>query len=590
MIFNKKQIIYFLFICLLVNLFIVFFISKERYIYYWDFNAYWFWWQQLSDLFKSNPIIAVITLIHSIRYDEYNLLPLFFLVPFNFLFGNGRLAYILSIANIFAIPSIFVISILIERISQSQKKNFGFFISTLTIALFPQFWIPILYGEVGVIGILIIGLIMLNYIKKPIEAQNFSDLILIGILLTFLILLRRWYAYWVVSFFIALIIERTVFLLPKYRFKIKNYMPAVKNIFIIGAVFLISFLVIALPIAKKMFFTDYSDIYSAYRSDNSLIHFIINFYSYFGFLFILLFILGFFKSILNKKRRNLAMFLMIQFIIVFLFFSKTQDFAPKHYYLLIPTMVVLSTTFIIDIFCFSSTKKITKQIFLSIFILILIINFSIVFIPEVSNKIENNFNIKIDYIFPDRWYPLVRNDISEINNLVNVFEKDLWKSKDDYVYILASSNIFNDDILRNACLSKRNTILCGNFMATNHVDKRDGFPTQFFMAKYVVITNPIQYHLRQEDQRVISIIVENILNKNSNISVHYKKLDYIFILDNNIEVFIYEKIESFNKSDLDELSQMFINYYPDKKSIFKINNTCSLIEERGIYDNIGICN
>lgn len=545
-----------------------------------DFSNYWFKYQYLSDLFKNHPLNAIEMLIHSIRNDDYNLLPVFFLVPFNLLFGDGRLAYILAIANILALPSIITSSILNETINShsSSKKSFALYlIPLLTVALLPQFWIPILRGEVGVAGIIVINLIFIIYIKQSIDKQSKFNLILMGFLMFFLILLRRWYAYWVVSFIIALIIERVIFLFPRYHFKIKNYLASAKNIIIIGSVFLILLFLIATPIAEKMLFTDYINIYSAYKSINP----IISFYKYFGFIFVLFFVLGFLKLYLNKQHRNFALFLIVQLIITTLLFSQTQDLWSKHYYLLIPTIIIFITFLIIDIFKKLDTR-IKKSIFLSLYIFILLINFSIVFIPEASDGLK-----KIDFLLPEyRYYPLVRNDLSEINNLLNKLDHNLLINKDDYVYVLSSSEIFNDEILRNACLDKGNPALCDKILVTNHVDKRDGFPLRLLYAKYVIIAYPIQYHLKPQDQRVIGIIADQIKNQ-SNIGTSYNKLPYRFSLDNNVEVYIYQKVQPLKKSDLNTLSELFLNYYPDNKNIFTIKHICGLILKTEIGDRFG---
>lgn len=549
----------------LINLFIVLYINKERYIYFFDNYNYWSKYQYLSEIFRNNPYNALQIVFHSIRYDDYNLFPVFFLIPFNLIFGDERLAFILSILNIMAIPSIYMMTILIDRISESDlKKSTVFLISILTFVLIPQFWTPIVRGEVGVIGVFIIGLIYLIYIKAPIDKQSVSNLILMGFLLFILIILRRWYAFWVVSFLIALVIETSIFLLPQYGLKIKNYIPYAKNIFIIGAVFSFLFFLIATPIAKSMIFTDYSDIYSAYKKFD-LIDSILLLSKAFGFLIVILFICGFTKLILNNHKRNFAIFLLTQLITSYLLFIRTQDIWSQHLYLFIPTIIIFISFLIISVFQ-NIDNKIIKSIFLIAFILMSLINFSVALSPEASDNFK-----KIDFLLSgSRYYPLVRNDLGEINNLLNVLEKDLLKNENDSVYILSSSGIFSDEILRNACHEKGNPALCNKIYLTHHVDKRDGFPFQFFNAKYVIITNPIQYHLKPDDQRVI-VILSGLISNQSNIGRSYKKLPYRFVLEKNVEVYIYEKMEPYNKSDLITLSQLFINYYPDNKYGFLID-------------------
>jgi hypothetical protein len=102
-----------------------------------------------------------------------------------------------------------------------------------------------------------------------------------------------------------------------------------------------------------------------------------------------------------------------------------------------------------------------------------------------------------------------------------------------------------------------------------HVDKRDGFPYHFFEAKYVIIGEPIQYHLNPNDQRVVGILGDQIL-QHKKIGSSYERLPFEFSLDNNVIVLIYEKKFPVRKADIEDLSELFISYYPDKKPKFKL--------------------
>jgi hypothetical protein len=226
-----------------------------------------------------------------------------------------------------------------------------------------------------------------------------------------------------------------------------------------------------------------------------------------------------------------------------------------------------------------SDKKFYQLFFLVIYIVILICNFSIVFNPRASEKLKS-----FSPLFPKiRHFPLVRHDINEINNMINVLG-DSSKNQDNPIYVLSSSGILNDDILKNACLSaKRTNTFCNNILTTSHVDKMDGFPQQFLKAHYVILTNPIQYSLQPKDQRVIGILADEIMNQKG-IGLSFGRLNYEFTLDSNVRVYIYEKMKSFKLNDLNNLSQKFIHYYPDKKESFEIHTVCNLIFKKDVGD------
>ena len=74
------------------------------------------------------------------------------------------------------------------------------------------------------------------------------------------------------------------------------------------------------------------------------------------------------------------------------------------------------------------------------------------------------------------------------------------------------SVILNSAILQNACkFDPKRRLFCDRILQTNDVDKRDGFPRQFLDATYLVVASPTQYHLRADDQRVIGVLVREVM-------------------------------------------------------------------------------
>ena len=97
-----------------------------------------------------------------------------------------------------------------------------------------------------------------------------------------------------------------------------------------------------------------------------------------------------------------------------------------------------------------------------------------------------------------------------------------------------------------------------------------GFPNSSLRLNMWSWGNPIQYHLNPNDQRVIGILGDPILQQKG-IGASYVKLPYEFTLDNHVKAFIYEKKFPFRTTDIEDLINRFISYYPDKKSKVKID-------------------
>lgn len=553
----------------IANSFVYYFIGNETYIYFWDYSYYWAKYQHIGYLTFHSPLNALKEVYHSIRHDDYNLLPVFFLAPVRILLGPGRLPYILAITNIFVLPSAVLFSVIVQKLTSSpdQKNSFLAVVLTLsTVLLFPQFWFPVLFGYPDVAGVVVILIILLLIMTKPFEKMGiFPALIVLGLLLSLLVMMRRWYTFWVISFFIAFAAERFIALFRQYHFSPKGYFLSVRNLFIVGATSLIAFFALATPVARRMISTNYSDIYSAYRWAGSAEQFLRNLYGYFGLFITVLFIAALVYGVFTKNARIFSIFLIIQVVSVVLLFYMVQEFSAQHYYLFIPSMILAISLFVANLT--SSMKSIAaKLIFITGYLCVLLIQMSVVFIPAAADKFR-----EITPLFSiERHYPLVRNDLREIERLLNVLG-DILQDNEARAYVIASSTIFSDDILRNACLlSDIPKTSCNRILTSSHVDKRDGFPKPFLSVTHIVVAEPTQYHLKPEDQRVTGILAAEINNARG-IGSSLEKLPYEFTLDNNVKVYIYRKVRPYSEAILQNLERGFLNYYPDKKDIFRLN-------------------
>jgi hypothetical protein len=161
-----------------------------------------------------------------------------------------------------------------------------------------------------------------------------------------------------------------------------------------------------------------------------------------------------------------------------------------------------------------------------------------------------------------RCYPFIRHDINVISHLWDKLDT-LELEQRGNIYVLASADILNDDILKTACQfddNKRN--FCNYVFNTHHVDKIYGFPRQPLMdATYLVIASPTQYHLNPEDQRIISIPIREVINNNG-IGTSFQRISGEFTLDKGVKVFLYKKIKPISESDMNALLDEFFGYYP----------------------------
>lgn len=566
-------------LAILANAFVAYFVKQEHYIYLWDYSGCWIQYLDISDLLAKHPITALHSIISSVRHNDYNFLAEFPLVPFDWLFGTGRLTYILAITNVFVVPSAFLIAFVAQRVRFAERSNSSWILAAATILMLHPLWIPTLQGLPDAVGLVVIGGILLLHFAKPFDQQGWSYLLTTGFLLSLLVFLRRWYAYWVLAFFPALAISEGLAIYQRHGVAWREYIALARKAIVIGLTLVITLFGFALPFALKAVTTDYSDIYSAYRSTDSVFEQGLSLIAYFGWTTFFGGILGLLWLATRKETRSKAILLLVQSLIAFLLFARTQDFAHHHFLLIFPAIALGLGVIVINV-ATRITRKLWQCVALGTLLAVLLAGSSAVFVPKAA-PISDRFGRLVPKV---HWYPLVRNDFVALDNLLDRLDGLESQERGD-IYVLASSAVLNDDVLRNYCvLRPRPRSFCDRISLVNHVDRRDGFPRQFLQAVYVVVASPIQYHLRPDDQRVIGVLATELLEGHG-IGKSFERLSGEFALGkgtcvwpgewrpdcysaNGVTVWVYARVRPFETADLDALAAEFAGFYPERKSMF----------------------
>jgi hypothetical protein len=556
-------------LCLLVlaNTFVVYFISQEHYVYFWDWAVYWNSYIGFSNSLANEPAGALYNLLRSIQYDDYNLLPVLPLSPFAWMFGTARLPYILAITNVALLPGIGILGLVAMRSAcehSNLRQYIYWFLACAVIVLMPAMWAPVVRGWPDALGTVVIGLILLQIFFRPQEAQRLKQYLLVGIVLCLLVLVRRWYSYWAVAFFPAFVLAHAIDIHRRHGFAWRNYRALPLSAVIIGITFAVSLFIVAKPFMLKAMQTDYADIYSAYRFASSSVDSLKNLLAYYGWFQLLAAAVGLLWLIAKPESRGFGVFLLVHACLVFLMFTHTQDFAVQHHYLLAPTLAIGIAVLVIKM-TIHITNRTSRAVILGLMFSGLIAGFSTVFFPGAA-KITG----MAGSLWPKiRTYPFSRDDMTELTGLVAHLEK-LEEEEAGSIYVIASSDILNSSILQSACQADTTPRkFCACIGNTHDVDKRDGFPNQFLQATYIVVATPIQYHLRAEDQRVIGFLAHAVHDRHG-IGASFERVSGKFALDRDVEVTVFRKVRPLNKEALDALSAQFIKHYPDRQDIFSI--------------------
>jgi len=418
----------------------------------------------------------------------------------------------------------------------------------------------------GIGGAALVNLIIYLFIKGNIEQgkESLKSFVYLGALLTALMLFRRWYGYWIVSFFIIAPICSVVFYTQFKTKKIRKFILY----YIISGIFSLSLLLaLSFHWVLSMLHTDYTALYSAYRFGNWYKQLI----SMVSLPTIIMMFIG--MLILFKRNIPISIFIASQSLFTAYIFLNTQDFSVQHYYLLSPIILLSVSTVIIQ--CFD--KNILKKNIAMILTLFYIATFLYVFTPL------------LDRFFPDenivaqQQRPPFRSDIQEIHR-VSDYVVSLLKGNTEQIYILASSGVLNDDILRNTIelpdIKKR-------VVQIKHIDVRDGFPIRLFEAKYLLIPSKPQFHLSYNSQRIITFMGEQVY-EGSRFGKAYEPIGGKYTLKDGVQYQLYKKVRGILASDIELLLDLFKGWYPNN-NLFDIDtNDCSLFNIELVQDTIGV--
>lgn len=550
----------FLAAAIIVNMFIAWYVLTQKTVFYWDESGYWTLAIELTRAFRENMSVGVDLILKSLHTD-YNLLPTLPIIPFMMFFGESRLVFILAITNLYLLPSVLMFAHLFDRffLQKTKNKQLVSSIVILATALFPAALFPVLSGQIDAVGLPAIASIMFIMTRMTGEVVRPLYAILLGVNLCLLVVLRRWYSFWVVSAALAYAIVYATRLIVVARKKkrplLSIFISARQQIINIGiASFVAIFLLYLLfPYLFHAYFVNYADLYSAYRSGR--VSQLVSFVNHVGLVVLIMSLLGYLLAAIKERRQTntnnlyIILFFALQAVLIYMLFTSTQDFSIHHYYLLVPALLLGIMLLICHLAM--SPKSLAKWALLAVLITIISLPVHCFGRPISYRPTGKDLQATASLFFGRENGPIVRGDLDEMRSLASFLENNLGPS--EYSYIISSSDVFNDSLFRNINLPQG---FVDNVLTTAHVDKRDGFNNDLFLAKYVIVASPIQTHLGG-GQLIIEYTAREIL---SGRATNLKEVAR-YKLDRGVELILYEKIDAYPQSFIDELKGRLVAAY-----------------------------
>ncbi|MEB4783695.1 hypothetical protein P5G60_18305 [Paenibacillus jamilae] len=569
---RKEAILYtlsFMCIALLGTVIISYIYSIERTIYFSDNAFYW----SKSNVFYQGLDRSFFEIIYkvyqSVLHEDYNDLVLLFLTPWIKVFGFGYKGYILSVFFAFILPALFFFVILssnlIRNIKEYKENNVHIggilLVVTLMIFSFSGVVYSSLIGYLDGVGLIPIMMLYLLLYKKRIQSLSVQEIIIMVILLISLPFLRRWYSYFVVSFFAAVFVTELIKNFWDKQYGLKNLIRSVFKLFIIGIgcllvlfLFFRSFILLSIRDVGK-------GVYE-YNNHPPLDKFI-EMLNYFGLITMILVLTGAIIGVILKRTRYFAIFSILQSCFAYLLITMEQGMSPQHILLVSTGMMVLvfmNFNYVLLIKKRYANLSISKLDLCFKLLLTACLAVSTLFI---ANGYFTNLQTNVGKVtlLPKHTEPRVNNDIDKLTEITNFLNSVSSPSKP--VYVISGSCCY-DDIFNNLYLPEQKNAL--NYLVRSSYNDALGFPDLLFRSGFVVVVEPIA-----SNEMTVKTTAEYFLNGRFD---NYSVIKTVNLVGNT-KVTIFERMRPFSNSSLQALNEMqkdFFDKYSDKKELYKFSD------------------
>ncbi len=540
---------------LVVDLYAVWFVRSERTLYHADQVAYWSFSSRLAEAATERPAAAVQAVARSVASSDVNLLPAGPIAAVMMMAGDSRLVYILSILTLYGLAVGLALVFALRRIGGVHRP----WVPALALLLLSTLWRPVFIGYLDLGGVAL-ALVVLALVLSPPERGRWQMMALAGAMLALLTLFRRWWTVWAVGFAATLTVVAVCDFVVAMRRDRKAAVRQLAVPAVVGLSAALTLLVLAAPITVQRLTTDYGDRFAAYALTGLREH-VAAVVGHWGLLGLALVGWAAVVALRSSATPRAAVFLCLQLAITYAVMVSIQGHSPQHWYLYSPQVLVL-----LGMGCARVAGSLggrRRRAALGALAGAGALIAAAVYLPAAARLAD-----ACGPLFPaDRLRPQVREDLPEVERLLTYLDRMVGAGP-ARIYVLASSDTLSDQGLAfaNLSLGAHHEALRA-ILSAAHVDRRDGFPRGLLQADVILVGEPVQVHLRAEDQRVVTEPVASFLS-GTDIAGAFRRLPETFLVGDGVRVHVFVRQRANDVSEIEALSSRLRAAYPDRPDIF----------------------
>lgn len=553
--------------------FIRFFFHGEQDIKIYDSTVYWIRVIENRQILADSVPKYLLLLRQTFEW-EYNHLAAFPLIPLSYLLGIDFSGFCLSIFFVYYLPSCLFLTVLALRLfvaARGTRTGMTAFIACFgACVLSPALLWPVMNGYLDVVGVLVMA-VLLNYSLRW-DGVDFSVRrnIILALLSLLLILARRYYGFYIVGFYVAVGLVAVVGMVAGRRFSAANLGRLLANMCMIAGVSSLLMLAINPALFRLFLGGNYSIAYSAYKNMDLWW----NIWSPLrnvGLIWIAAACAGVVSLLKRGEARAPCVRLLIAACITVILFYAVQDLGYHQHYLILPTILVFCGVFCIGAADFAIRKR--TPVLVVLVLAACLVNFAFAYSPQFA-RIADRLEPITTAI---RSHPQKNANYHAIRELVADLTKRIGTAS-EYVYVVGDGASLSPEILKRSYLPEQ--FDAAPYVLVNSiVDLRDGFPSQMFLADYVLTSDTLRTEFQTPQQ--VSVQVHDILLHDPGLASYYTRESTHDTA--NGELLLFRKTKPLRTAPIDSLRDRLRERYPSNPFVYEPNYFVALFQpDRGV--------
>lgn len=538
------------------------FLDAEHDIRVYDSTVYWI--NVIADQrLVSESIPAYLANLRDTFSHEYNHLAALPLIPVARWLGVDFAGYCLSVLYVYYLPACFFISILVLRMARLANADrplpvpaFAACFSLCALCV-PFLW-PVMNGYLDVAGVLIFAF-MLN-VALHWDCTKFSagQNLALAALTLLLVLSRRWYAFNVVGFYFAAAVVALPRLTARDGMGGKRLGGLVLNMAMIAGISSLCFLIINPALFDLFLSSRYGIAYSGMKIMGPFRN-AWEIAANMGLVWVAAAIVGLRFLLKNECARPPAVRLLITAVVSFVLFCRIQYMGYHQAYLVIPTLLIFAGAAV----SLLATRPSGRVRPLSTILVLALVGVNFLFgydprLAAAARTAEPFTTVMRRYPRTNPDYDLVRRVVDEL--------ADLTRDASRHVYVVGDGSALSPEILKRSHLPEQ--IDAAPFVLVNSImDLRDGFPSQLFLADFVLLRDPPASEFVIPQQ--VSVQANDLLLHDPATPEYYRRARSYEAAGG--EIVLLEKIYPIDTRYVDNLKERLRKSYPDHPFVYEPN-------------------